>query len=161
MKQGNSFPPYVFVGHDFDNRGGRRRRFREAVEQAFAGTSYVAGYADTPCFPGDGTGVGSLLEMVCRKIRRAEFCIFDLTGFRGDRLRANLNVLLELGISIGYRKTGYFLFKQGSVDVARELSDLVGEFRYTYRNQADLAEQIRQIIQSYENETMRTVRKQR
>jgi len=69
--------------------------------------------------------------------------------------------VLSRRIGIGYRKSSYFLFKQGSVDVTRELSDLVGEFRYTYRNQADLVEQIRQIIQSYDNKTMRTKRKRR
>lgn len=118
---------YVFIGHDYTKRGGLKSKFRQAVAGALKDALYEPLYADT------GRVDPIILKDIIKKIRKSELCVFDLTGYKKkDRLDKNLNVILELGISIGLKKPVFIAYKEGSIDFNKEMSDLLGQYRYPY-----------------------------
>lgn len=132
----------VFIGHDFTGRGGRVRRFRDAVEDVLTKHSYDPSYAGKQ---NTHTGV---LKDITRKIKNAEFCIFDLTGYKKKgALDKNLNVILELGISIGCKEQQSFItHKKGAMNILEEMSDIQGTYFHAYKNYSDLGAALKEFI---------------
>lgn len=131
----------AFVGHDFTNRGGRKTKFREAISTAFKKSSYSPIYSDTSRLD------PNVLKDIKKKIEISSLCVFDLTGYKEkDKLGKNLNVILELGISIGLERQAFIAYKEGSTDFPKELSDLLGEYRYPYKNYKELSKNLKDYL---------------
>ncbi|MBI5238532.1 MAG: hypothetical protein HY887_08950 [Deltaproteobacteria bacterium] len=134
---------YAFIGHDFTTRGGRKTKFRKSVASALKNSSFIPLYADT------GREHSAVLKDITKKIEASEFCIFDLTGYKKKRkLGKNLNVILELGISIGLKKPAFVAYKERSIDFDKEFSDFLGEYRYPYKTHKELKQNIKDYITS-------------
>lgn len=134
----------VFVGHDFTNRGGRVTKFRKAISLALKNSGF------NPIYAGTSRLHQTLLKDITQKIAKCELCIFDLTGYKKRKPDKNLNVILELGISIGSRKQAFIAYKEGSIDFTKELSDLLGEYRNTYKTYEELKRNLKLFIKSLE-----------
>ncbi|HZX36378.1 MAG TPA: TIR domain-containing protein [Thermodesulfobacteriota bacterium] len=132
----------VFVGHDFTNRGGRVTKFRKIISLALKNSGF------SPIYAGTSRLHQTLLKDITQKIAKCEFCIFDLTGYKKRKPDKNLNVILELGISIGLRKQPFIAYKEGSIDFTKELSDLLGEYRNHYKTYEQLKLDIKLFIRS-------------
>jgi len=144
----------VFIGHDFSLRGGRKTIFRNTVMTALKGTSYCPLYSDD--IKGRKTNV---LNDITQKIASSETCIFDLTGYKKKgRPGKNLNVILEIGISIGLGKTPFVAYKKGSINFEKELSDYLGLWRYEYTTYKKLGQEIKLHIKSLQVNTKRRKR---
>lgn len=134
---------YAFIGHDFTTRGGRKTKFRKSVASALRNSSFIPLYADT------GREHSAVLKDITKKIKASKFCIFDLTGYKEKgKLGKNLNVILELGISIGLKKAAFVAYKEGSIDFGKELTDFLGEYRYPYKTHKVLKQDIKDYIMS-------------
>jgi len=136
---------YAFIGHDYTKRGGRKSKFRQTISTALKNSSYEPRYADTSRL--DPT----VLKDIIKKIRSSKLCIFDLTGYKKkDKLDKNLNVILELGISIGLKKQVLIAYREGSIDFDKELSDLLGQYRYPYKTYKGLKNDIISFMKSFD-----------
>lgn len=135
---------YVFIGHDYTNKGGRVPKFRKAVADALKGSRFTPLYADDI-----DERHQAVLKDIIKKIKRSKFCVFDLTGYKEvSKLGKNLNVILELGISIGLDKLAFVAFKEGSIDFTKEMSDLLGDYRYPYKTYNGLKKDLTKYIAS-------------
>jgi hypothetical protein len=135
----------AFIGHDFTTRGGRKACFRKAISLALKGSSYKPLYSDT------GRREPNVLIDITKKIENSKLCVFDLTGYKQkDILDKNLNVILELGISIGLAKQSYIVYKEKSIDFKKELSDLLGQYVYPYKTYKQLQEELKEFIKTLE-----------
>lgn len=141
MRRGKS--KSVFVGHDFTNRGGRVTKFRKVISLALKNSAFKPVYAGTSRLH------QTLPKDIRKKIEKCEFCIFDLTGYKKPKPGKNLNVILELGISIGLKKMPFIAYKEGSIDFPKELSDLLGEYRNPYKTYEQLNLDIKLFVKSY------------
>ncbi|MBI5971377.1 MAG: hypothetical protein HY884_09525 [Deltaproteobacteria bacterium] len=131
----------VFVGHDYTLRGGRKTKFRQAVAKALKGTSYISIYADT------APRRQHVLKDIIKKIKKSELCVFDLTDYKWQfNPGKNLNVLLELGISIGAGIHSFIAYKEGCINFKEELSNLLGSYRYPYKNYGQFSNDLHEFI---------------
>lgn len=134
---------YAFIGHDYTKRGGHKSNFRKTISTAFKNSAYTPLYADTSRLDTE------VLRDIKKKIRKSTLCIFDLTGYKKkDKLDKNLNVILELGISIGLGKQVFIAYKEGSIDFNKEMSDLLGQYRYPYKTYNELKEKLNLFIKN-------------
>lgn len=135
---------YAFIGHDYTKRGGRKSKFRQNISTAIKKSSYEPLYADT------GRLDPAVLKDIIKKIRNSKICIFDLTGYKKkDKLDKNLNVILELGISIGLGKQVFIAYREGSIDFDKEMSDLLGQYRYPYKTYKGLKNDLISFMESF------------
>ncbi|MBI3754185.1 MAG: hypothetical protein HY266_09130 [Deltaproteobacteria bacterium] len=119
---------YAFIGHDYTKRGGLKSKFRHTISIALKNSLYKPLYADTSRLD------QIVLKDIIKKIRKSKFCIFDLTGYKKKgKPDKNLNVILELGISIGVKRHAFIAHREGSIDFDKEMSDLLGQYRYPYK----------------------------
>lgn len=138
---------FVFVGHDFSLTGGRKKRFRQTISECLKNTKYSLLYSDPEVKFVDFT----IIKDIRKKIEKANCCIFDLTGFKEKELSKNLNVILEIGISIGLIREAFIAHKEGCIDISKELSDLLGKPVYTYKKTfRELISKVRNFIESVE-----------
>lgn len=144
----------VFIGHDYNNTGGRKKKFRNAMVRAFNNTNYVPCYADIECYEGDMTRVEPIVLNIRRKIKSANFCIFDLTRTRKKRPSINLNVLLELGISLGEDKTSFMLYKGNFSNFEKQVSNLKGSYRFPYKVFSEFSTYVCEMIGAFEGAIM-------
>lgn len=133
----------AFIGHDYTKRGGRKTIFRKAISEAFKNSAYEPMYADTYRLDSD------VLKDIKKKIRKSSLCVFDLTNYKKrNKIGKNLNVILELGISIGLGKQVFMAYREGSIDFPKELSDLLGPYRYPYKNYTELKKHLKDFLLS-------------
>lgn len=136
----------VFIGHDFyeGHEGMRIKKYRKLFKINFKNSSFQP-YFQTP--RASPIGGGFMLDDILENIRKAEFCIFDLTGYNPKRFPHNLNVILELGMSIGVCKSSYVIWKKGKVKLDH-ISDLqqATPWRYEYKDNKELGKIIREIL---------------
>lgn len=134
----------VFIGHDYTKRGGRKSKFRQTISIALENSSYQPLYADTSRLD------PIVLKDIIKKIRKSKLCIFDLTGYKKkDKLDKNLNVILELGISIGLGKQVFIAYREGSIDFEKEMSDLLGQYRYPYKTYKGLENDLISFMENF------------
>lgn len=141
----------VFIGHDYDKIGGRKKRFRKAMERAFRDSNFIPCYADTKCYEGDMTSVEDIFPNIRRKIKSAKFCIFDLTKARKKRPLINLNVLLELGISLGEGRTSFMLYKGNINYLEKRVSNIKGSYKFPYNVFSEFSTHVAEMIEAFEN----------
>ncbi|MBI5747925.1 MAG: nucleotide-binding protein [Nitrospinae bacterium] len=135
---------YAFIGHDYTKRGGRKSKFRQTISIALKNSSYEPLYADTSRLD------QIVLKDIIKKIRNSKLCIFDLTGYKKkDKLDKNLNVILELGISIGLGKQVFIAYREGSIDFDKEMSDLLGQYRYPYKTYKGLKNDLISFMENF------------
>lgn len=93
-----------------------------------------------------------MITDIFKNIKNARFCIFDLTGYHPGRYPHNLNVILELGVSIGVRRRSYAIWKRGSIDLT-QISDLqqAVAWRQDYENNRELGKIIGNILEMEES----------
>lgn len=132
----------AFIGHDYTVRGGRKTRFRKTVNDALQGTSYTPVYADT------SPRRQHVLKDIMRKIKLSKLCVFDLTDYKKKKNKngTNLNVLLELGICLSAGIPAYIAYKKNSIDFEKELSNLLGSYRYPYNNYGQFSKELQEFI---------------
>ena len=135
---------HAFIGHDYTKRGGLKSKFRHTISIALKNSPYKPLYADTSRLD------QIVLKDIIKKIRKSKLCIFDLTGYKKkDKLDKNLNVILELGISIGLGKQVFIAYREGSIDFDKEMSDLLGQYRYPYKTYNGLKNELISFIESF------------
>jgi len=144
----------VFVGHDFDKKGGRKKKFRKAIEVAFRDTTYIPCYADTRCYEGDMTSIEGMFLNIRRKIKSAKFCIFDLTKAQKKRPSINLNVLLELGISLGEDRTSFMLYRGNLSNLEKRVSNLKGWYTFSYKAFSEFSTHVGEMIEAFKGTVM-------
>lgn len=133
----------VFVGHDYTTRGGHKPKFRKAISTMLKSLNYNSIYADEKRLH------ATVLTDIKEKIKISDFCIFDLTGYKKKKkLGKNLNVILEIGMSIGLDRQVFVAYKEGCIDFTKELSDLLGDYRYPYKTYTGLIKELRETIRS-------------
>jgi len=133
----------VFVAHDFTTAGGRKRRFRRAIRLALTPHGYKADYADVNIID------NANLKNIISKIKVAQFCIVDITNYaRKRRGHVNLNAVFEYGLAAGMKHPAIMVFREGTLNVAREFSDVVLYLYESYRSYPELTRRLRGRIKS-------------
>ena len=136
----------AFIGCDF-YPGARERRiinYRAIIKRRFKNSLFK------PIFQKPrprAVTEGFMIMDIITNIKNAEFCIFDLTGYNPRRFPHNLNVILELGVSIGVKRRSYAIWKSGSIDLT-QISDLqqAVAWRMDYENNRELGKIIAEIL---------------
>jgi len=121
----------IFFGHCFYNEK-RVKKYRDAVLRVFKDKSkYSVQFGTKKSFQ----IYENFFKEIKKLIRDAKYCIFDLIGYDPQKSKLNLNVLLELGVSIGANKKYYFLSaKSGKCKkLSEEITDIRKDYMPTYK----------------------------
>ena len=102
--------PKIFIGHCFYGEK-RVKKYKIALKRIFTETNYDLSFGIT------GTIKNDEVKEINSLIKCANFCIFDLAGYSPKKYVLNLNIILELGISIGARRKFYILCPKQNKDI--------------------------------------------
>ena len=94
--------PKIFIGHCFFDKN-RVIKYQKTMKLVFKKTKYDLAFGIT------GTIRDDEIKNISSLVDHADYCIYDLMGHSADKYKLNLNVILELGISIGASKKYYVM----------------------------------------------------
>lgn len=162
----------VFVGHDYTTRGGRKPKFRKAISTMLKSLDYNSIYADEKrlhptvltdikekikisdfcIFDLTGYKSNKQLEKLQKLFKPESSKQLEQIRqtldkfFKKEKLGKNLNVILEIGMSIGLDRQVFVAYKEGCIDFDKELSDFLGNYRYPYKTYKELVKELREDI---------------